>query len=233
MLNIKRNFAITFLISLFFILNSEAQKINQLNENGKRTGVWKKFYKNNKLRYQGQFKNGKEVGVFKFYTFGLPHYPSITKKFSEKSDSAFVKFYTPKGKVKSEGVMLGKNREGKWKYYFSDGKIFSEENYKNGKLHGVLINYYPNGKVTEKTHYKEGKKNGTSKVYTDEATLLEDVTYVNGVLNGPAKYFDLKGLIKEAGEFKDGKRVGKWEFYIDGEPTSEKPKQKTYSIKRN
>ncbi|OSY88258.1 hypothetical protein WH52_05625 [Tenacibaculum holothuriorum] len=233
MLNIKRKYSITVLTVLFFVIHSQAQKINQFDANGKRTGVWKKFYKNNKLRYQGQFKNGKEVGVFKFYAVGSPYFPSITKDFSKASDSAFVKFYTPKGKVKSEGYMLGKNRVGEWKYYFSNGKIFSIENYAEGKLQGLLKNYYPNGKVTEETHYENGKKNGLSKVYTDDGTLLEELTFKDNVLNGPAKYYDLKGQIKESGAYKDGERHGEWEFYVDGEPTSERPKQKTYSIKRN
>ena len=60
------------LLLLFLVVlgtNSlEAQeKINQLDQNGKRTGIWKKFYPNQRIRYEGQFENGKEIGIFKFY----------------------------------------------------------------------------------------------------------------------------------------------------------------------
>lgn len=212
----KKYVVLSFVFTMLFSFVITAQKINQFDANGKRTGVWRKYYENGDIRYKGQFKNGKEIGVFSFYSKGMA-YPSIVKTFSEKSDTASVKFYN-KSRVKTEGKMVGRKREGKWTYYFADGKtIFSEENYKDGKLEGLLKNYYINGKVTEATEYKDGVKHGTSKIYTDEGILIEDVNYENGVLEGEGKYYDLKGVIKEKGKYKDGKRFGKWEFYIDGE----------------
>ncbi len=231
MIKIRRQFLAITIASLFLSVAIKAQEVNQLDANGKRTGVWRKYYENGKLRYQGQFKNGKEIGVFEFYA---PHssYPSIIKEFSENSDTAVVKFYE-KTRLKTIGKMIGKNREGKWTYYFSDGtKIFSEENYINGKLNGILKNYYANGNLTEETFYKNGQKNGLSKIYTEKGILIEEVLYENGKLNGAAKYFDLKGNLKEKGMYKDGAREGKWEFYVDGE-LSDKPKErKTHSIKK-
>ncbi len=235
MINIKRIFSTTLLLSVFFITTLQSQKINQFDSNGKRNGVWKKYYQDdsNNIRYTGQFKNGKEVGVFKFYEENSYGTPSIIKKFSIKSDSAFVQFLTPKGKVKTEGWMLGKKRVGKWTYYFTDGKLFSEEEYVDGKLNGVVKNYYRNGKLTEETSYKGGNKNGLSKIFTEAGILIEEVYYANGKLEGEGKYYDLKGNLKEKGIYKGGKRHGKWEFYMDGEVVTDKRKRTTHSIPKN
>lgn len=220
-----------FTISLFFLLlfsvDSVAQKINQFDINGKRTGIWRKYYNNGKIRYKGQFLNGKEVGVFKFYSNTSATHPEIVKEFLPSSNKAVVKFYDENQKLKTKGEMIGKKREGKWIYYFSDRKIFSEENYKDGKLHGILKNYYPNGKLTQESNYKNGKRHGLSKIYTDEGVLIEELNYIADKLDGLAKYYDLKGNLKEKGNYKKGIRVGKWDFYVDGK-ISKKPKRNKY-----
>ena len=63
-LKIKR---ITLFVLLFpFFLGfskAKAQKINQFTKDNKRTGVWKKYHSNKRIRYTGSFVNGKEVGV--------------------------------------------------------------------------------------------------------------------------------------------------------------------------
>ena len=225
MINIKRVF-IVLLISVVFLPTAVAQKINRLDANGKRHGIWKKYYANKRIRYQGQFRNGREIGVFKFYDVTHSNFPTAIKEFSKDSKSAYVKFYTLKGKLRSEGRMIGKKREGEWKYYFPSGKIFSEEFYVDGKLDGDIKNYYSNGKLTSITQYKNGLKEGTVKKYANSGILIEKVLFVNDTLEGLAQYFDLKGNIKEKGIYKAGKRFGKWEFYIDGEVVSEKEKKK-------
>lgn len=231
MINIKRLFILQLSFLLFLSANAVAQKINQVDTNGKKTGVWKKYYNNRKIRYQGQFKEGKELGTFKFYDRSSSYHPVIIKKYSFVSDSASVAFFNIDGRLKSRGTMIGKKRVGKWEYFFVNGKKLSEEFYVDNKLDGLLRNYYANGKVTEETYYKNGVKHGVSKKYTEEGVLLEETTYANGKANGPAKYFDLKGNIKETGSYKDGRRVGKWNFYMDGEIVTKK-KRNTHAIKK-
>jgi antitoxin component YwqK of YwqJK toxin-antitoxin module len=41
--------------------------VNKLDANGKKTGVWKKYYENGKLWYEGSFKDGKPIGFMKRY----------------------------------------------------------------------------------------------------------------------------------------------------------------------
>ena len=230
----KNIHSIIFMISVFLgSITVKSQKINQLNEHDKRTGVWKKYYSNNRIRYIGTFVNGKEVGTFKYYDMTSSKHPVIIKDFSIHSDSAKVRYYNLDGKLRTIGYMIGKNRVGKWIYYFPNGNLFSTENYVKGNLEGELKNYYENGKVLEITQYEKGKKNGFSKKFSDQGVLIEEVHYLNDVLHGKGKYFELNGDLKEEGIYKNGLRDGKWEFYIGGKISTEKEKRNANKFDKN
>ena len=223
MINIKRLvFIFTFFACFFTSENFNAQKINQFNANKERVGVWKKYYANKRIRYVGQFKNGKEVGVFKFYDITSSKHPVIIKTFYKNSDSLYAQFFTLSGKIETEGVLNGRKRIGNWKYFYPDGTVMSEESYKNGLLEGVQTIYYKDGKVTEFSTYKNGLLEGVVSKYSSKGILIEELTYVEGKLNGVAKYFELNGDLKETGRYKNGLRIGQWEYYMDGEVATEK-----------
>ncbi len=229
MINIKR----LFFVSLFFLcfLNIPsvyAQRYNQFDKNKKRTGVWKKYYPNKRIRYIGTFKDGKEIGTFKFYSMSFSRHPEAIKVFHKDSDSVTVKYFYDNAKLKGKGMLFGRKKVGKWVYYYKRGGLFSEENYVDGKLSGKVIVYFKsNGKITEEAEYKDGLLNGHVKNYSDKGILLEDVIYKNGKANGLAKYYELNGNLKEKGLYKDGIRIGKWEFYLDGEAVDEKKLRQT------
>jgi antitoxin component YwqK of YwqJK toxin-antitoxin module len=214
--------------------NVNAQKINQFDANKKRTGVWVKYHPNKRIRYKGQFLNGKEVGVFRFYDITNSRIPTIIKTFSNTSDSVSVSFYSLKGNLKSKGFFIAKKRVGSWEYFFADGKLMSEEFYKNGSLEGRLINYYPNGKPAEISLYNNGLKSGISKKFSSDGILIEEISFEEGKENGLAKYFELTGNLKEKGNYENGKRIGKWEFYLDGEVAVDEDgkKKKTFVKKK-
>ena len=233
MLKIKRLLPVFILLLIFFTdEEAKAQKINQFDQNKKRTGIWKKYHPNKRLRYVGRFKDGKEVGTFRYYDIRSSKYPSIIKEFSSSSDSAYVRYFNLDGKLRTEGYMLQRKRVGKWVYYFPDGKLFSEEFYVNGKLNGELKNYYKNGKLLEHTEYSNGMKNGFSRKYSDQGILIEEVHYVNDVLNGEGKFYELNGDLKEEGVYRDGKRYGKWQFYIGGKKVTPKERRQENKIKK-
>jgi antitoxin component YwqK of YwqJK toxin-antitoxin module len=212
-----------FLICLLSVFAVRGQNsINQLDADGNRHGVWKKFYSNNRIRYSGTFEHGKEIGVFKFYSASNSDHPIIVKEFEDSSDLAKVSFYTPKGVLESKGMMRGKNREGKWLYYHPDGKsVMSEENYVDGKLDGDYKTFYPSGEPTEITSYKNGLLHGNYKKYSIKGFLYQDFNYSRGKLNGMAIYYSRKtGDLIKKGPFKDDLRVGTWENYVDGELVS-------------
>ncbi len=175
-------------------LNAQST-VNNLNAEGKRTGAWEKFYDNGSLRYKGQFEDGKEMGVFKFYKEDASEHPSIIKEFIAHSTVSKVKFFTVDGVLQSSGEFDGKNRVGKWVFYYSDGSKSSEENYVKGQLSGTYKMYYKNGVLAEFTHFKAGK------------------------LEGVANYYNLKGSLLGTGQFSDNEKIGEWEYFENGDPS--------------
>jgi len=237
MLRIKKlGFILIFFVFYFVAENSNSQSINKFNATNQRTGIWKKYYSNNRIRYVGQFENGKEVGVFKFYDMSSSNHPVIIKTFFKDSDSLFVQFYSLDGIINTEGIIRGRKRVGNWKYFYKNGTVMSEENYINGSLNGEQVIFYPDGQVTESTLYKEGLLDGFTSKFSSKGVLIEKVCYKEGEPNGLAKYFELNGNLKETGYYKEGKRVGEWEYYMDGEIVTDDEKNKnkaTFTKEKN
>jgi antitoxin component YwqK of YwqJK toxin-antitoxin module len=217
-----------FIIAIYFGNSTCAfgQKINQFDSDNKRTGVWKKYHANKTLRYTGQFDKGEEIGVFKFYDSRPSEHPIIIKTFSSISDSVVVVFYNLNGKMKTSGTFIKRERVGLWKYFYPDGAVLSEEHYEFGYLEGIQSVYYPDGQITATSNYKRGLLEGITSKYGNTGILIEEITYQNNIPNGLAKYFELNGSLKEMGVFKDGERLGNWEYYINGELAKEKSKKK-------
>ncbi len=218
LLNVISGIFLLMIVLNYSGLNAQ-EKLNALDSNGKRTGVWKKYYNNNRLRYQGQFEAGIETGVFKFYSALNSEHPVAIKTYDKQSSIVKVKFFSVEGVLESEGDMKNKERFGKWLYYHEDGKIIiAEENYLDGLLNGVSKTFYKNGNITEIMHYKMGKLHGLVKRYALEGGLLDDLIYVDGKLNGLAKYYNAKGKIIYTGIYKNDEKVGKWEYFENGKP---------------
>ena len=63
--------------------------------------------------------------------------------------------------------------------------------------------------------------------------MLEEINYKLGKANGLAKYFELNGNLKEKGLYQNGKRVGKWEYFLDGEVTNDEELKKKKGYKKS
>ncbi len=215
------------MILLFFVCAiSWAQNINQFDAEGKRHGIWKKnFDGTEQLRYEGEFDHGKEIGLFKFYILvKKKSVLSATKLFNANDDSAEVKFLTSRGKIISEGKMVGKTYVGKWIYYHKNSdKIMTVETYDdNGVLQGERLVYYDNGQLAEKATYVDGKIEGLSEVYSLKGVVLKSFIYENGELHGPSKSFNGKGEMLSEGQYKRNKKTGIWKFYENNKLVDEK-----------
>ena len=230
---------ITFILVLFcmFLPAITEAQTNQMDTNGKRHGIWKKFYQNQRIRYQGEFNHGKEIGTFKYYSAAKSEFPTVIKKFNANNDIADVSFFKENGKLLSQGKMNGKKRIGQWQYFHGDGTtVMSVENYLDDKLHGEVKTFYNTGKPTEIAFFKNGMKDSVYRKYSIKGHLYQHFTYKSGKLNGKAVYYNRKtGELTTKGQFKDDVRVGTWENYIDGElisteqPNKKKPRPKLKS----
>lgn len=206
-------------IFLLLILNAffgfAQTDFNKLDENGKKHGVWKGFHSESKrLRYQGTFEHGKEVGTFNYYDDTKAADIIGVRVFSAADNSVYTTFYDQKKNIVSEGKSVNKLNEGIWKYYhFESKEIMTLENYVNGKLEGTRKVYFKNGKIAEECDYINGLKQGVYKKYTETGIVLEFSNYKNNEYNGETIFKDVNNKIVAKGIYKNGKKVGIWQIW--------------------
>ncbi|MCX7547580.1 toxin-antitoxin system YwqK family antitoxin [Xanthomarina sp. F1114] len=219
---------ILFMPSIFL-----AQTINQFDENGKRHGVWKKNFENTDIvRYEGEFKHGKEIGIFKFYkNINNNAVLTASKEFNEKDNLAEVFFYASNGNTISKGQMNGKDYIGEWIYYHKDSKeIMTLEHYNNeGVLAGESLVYYKSGQIAEKRFYKKGKLDGKATWFYENGKVMKVYTYKDGLLHGEAKFYTSAGVLEIEGQYKNDRKDGVWKYYKEDGTLSEEKDYTVYS----
>ncbi len=99
---------------------------------GKKEGVWQKFYPNKIIAEKSTYKNDVQVGVW------LQYFTDGTKKIEGfyidgKKNGQFT-YYHPNGQIETSGMYLNSLKDGNWKYFSVDGKPIKEEIYNHGKL---------------------------------------------------------------------------------------------------
>ncbi|MEY2629979.1 MAG: hypothetical protein RLZZ469_876 [Bacteroidota bacterium] len=195
-----------------------AQDYNKLDENGRKHGLWKGFYEESKrLRYEGTFEHGKEVGLFKFFDDTKAATVIATREFNANDNSCYTIFFNQKNNKVSEGKVVNKQFEGEWKYYHENSpQVMTLEYYTNGKLNGVRKVFYKSGVIAEETTYKDGVKEGLYKSYAENGIVLEESNFKNGLNDGMATYRTATNELSSQGVYKNGKKVGIWKILEKG-----------------
>lgn len=206
------------LLVLNYTVTFSQEKTNQVDSKGKREGVWKGIFEESKrLRYEGTFKNGVEVGTFKYFDDTKAQTVIATRVFSENGKVAQTTFFDQKNYKVSEGKTINRLNDGVWNYYHKASKqLMKVENYKQGKLEGLQTIYFPSGKIAEETTYKDGQREGIYKIYTENGFVIEESTFKNNQYDGLAIFRDASGKIVSKGNFMKNEKKGVWEFYEDG-----------------
>lgn len=196
---------------------------NKVDAGGKKDGLWRGFYPESKrIRYEGTFSHGKEVGEFKFFDDTKAGTVIATRTFNPNDNVAYTVFYDQNKNKVSEGKVVNKLFEGEWKYYHhASTTIMTIENYKNGKLEGLRSVFFPSGKIAEETYYKNNLKNGSSKKYSEKGYVLEEATFKDNQYDGLAIFRDVDNTIVSKGKFVNGKKTGVWQFFENGKLTDE------------
>lgn len=198
------------LILSFFALPSLAQdlELNQKDASGKKQGKWIVPYKDSDyIRYEGQFKDDKPVGLFKYYGPDA----MIQKEVSYTGNKAAAKFYRD-NKLISEGNYLNQKREGIWKFY-KGGDLVRQENYKNDLLEGKSTSYYRQGNPAVIEFYKEGMKDSVSVSFSKRGKIIEECTYLEGMKHGTEILYTAEGKKELEIHYEYDEPVGTGEAY--------------------
>ena len=210
------------LAALLFAVAAVAQDFNRIDSKGRRQGAWHDFYSNGQLRYEGQFKNDKCKGTFRYYD--EQGNLKATNEFDKTGEKALNKTYAPNGRVIATGYYLNQKKDGEWKYYDANsGQLSLVEENTEGKVNGWSRLYNPqNGMLAEETQFVEGLPEGQCRKYSDTGVLIMECIYHNGLLDGPTKTYYPSKALKEEGQYAKGQKSGVWKTYNeDGEVIAE------------
>ena len=189
-----------------------AQDINQIDATGKKQGAWKKNHKNGRLRYEGNFKDDRPVGLFRYY------YDSgklqATNNHLEDGVSVAHHSYHVNGKIKAKGVYLKQRKDSLWLFYNDAEILVLEEVYRNDTLNGFSKSYYPQtGVPLEELNYKMGIKHGPWKKYFENGKPWLEGNYEKGDLDGSFAIYTEEGKPVHKGQYDRGLRLGRWLVY--------------------
>lgn len=210
------------IITFFIVIQSVVCFGQTVDSQGRKQGYWKKKdEKTNKLLYEGEFKDGKPVGVFKYY------YPndSVRAIMSFKNDGkeAYAKLFHMNGKKMAEGKYVGKEvKDSVWTYFDEAAVMISKETYKMGKKNGASYVYLPDGKVSEQRTWKMDLEDGPFKQYFDGVAVKAAGNYVNGKMEGRVMYYYPNGVEVAAGYYKNGEKNGPWIYKTESGKVREK-----------
>jgi len=165
-----------------FIIDKES--INRRDKNNLKQNLWKEFYGNGNVKWEGTYRNDKKNGYFKEYS---PDGNLLnTTKYIDDELQKDVQELTSYD-IKTE--------------YYPNGNPKIIASYNNGVLEGIRRDYDMNGKIIKSVIYDSGIMIGSGIV--DE----------KGFKQGPWKEFYETGELKGEGQYKDGKKIGLWKFY--------------------
>lgn len=211
----KINFLIPAFIIIFpLVAPSQDIRINQTDNNGRKTGYWIKK-EGNITVYEGYFKNDHPVGEFKRY------YRDNTLRsvlvYSEDGNSADATFYHPNGFVSSRGKYVNQKKEGKWSFYSAKEQdyLLSEEEYIGNVRNGPSVKYYRGEVVAEKINYVKGVREGETMQYYPDGVLNLKAGYTNDRLDGPFEVWFNNGKPEVKGYYRNDRRHGHWVVYSE------------------
>ena len=143
----KHLYFLSYLLILnpFILFANEPISLKKLEENNNifiikgtqkpYTGIINEFYKNKKIKYTGNFENGKKTGEWKYFeetgTMWLSETYKDGKKFGE-----YIRFHI-NGVPWKKGRYVNNKKNGEWDFFSIDGKILEEGNYLEDQKNGI------------------------------------------------------------------------------------------------
>ena len=208
----KNHSVCKLLIVLFITTFSFSQ--NQFNDNGEKSGLWIGYHNNNNntIKYKGEFSDGKEMGVFKYYDYSGNLVVELD--YIEIGQKSLATIYYPNGIIKSTGEYVNKEKEGLWIYYNQNGQKIAEENFAHNNLNGESRYFYENGMLSEKYNYLNNKKEGLAEIYYMSGFINMQCSFSLDTLNGFSKfYYDKINQIESQGYYNMGMKHSIWIFF--------------------
>lgn len=126
--------------------------------NGKKSGIYRQYYDNNKIQEETHFRDDQKTGL--------------------------SRWYNKNGKLLAEYNYANGVFDGLQKTYYENDTLQAVTFYKNNQLSGESKDYYRNGKLKLTGSYVNGKKEGPWTEYNELGKVDRVVRYKEGVETG-------------------------------------------------
>ncbi len=171
------------------------EEINRYDKQGKKSGIWKEFYKSGTIKEERNYTDGKLDGYVKRYN-------------EEGKLVTAIKYKN--GVVDLEAEDFNMQIEIKEKYDNNDNLIY-QGSYKNNTPIGIQRYFNSDGKViNSKTYDIEGK------------LTAEGIVLLNGLEDGKWTYYYKNGNKRSTGNYNNGKKTGQWIYNYPNEKIQQK-----------
>jgi antitoxin component YwqK of YwqJK toxin-antitoxin module len=185
---------------------------NQVDEQGRKQGFWKKEYPNGNRIYTGYFKDDKPAGkMLRYYDDGKLKAEMV---FTGREGITYATLYFKNGQAGARGKYVMQQRDSTWSYYsYYTGTLSLHENYCMGRKCGPTRKYYPEGSLAEVIQWDNDLRQGKWQQYYEDSGLRLSAWYENGELEGPYRIFNRNSILVIEGTYKSGAMDGSWKFY--------------------
>ncbi len=199
------------------VFEKAVKKAYYKDENNNYIGKYRRYYSNEQLMEEGQYKDGKKEGKWNYYS------PSGTliesKTYSNGIKNGEYKKYYHTGELEEVGNYKNGKEEGQWLDYYKNGNLSFSYNFKDGKLDGIYKNLDENGNYIYIKEFKDGKSIGKSQYFEENKLKLEvedlsnsenQVFFTNIEKH---KLYYTNGQLMEEGIYKNFEKEGLWKKY--------------------
>ncbi len=186
-------------------------------ENGKRSGLWKFYYKNGAIQEEASYENGLPEGEdIEYYLNG-----KIENKYNNVKGKieGYFAHYNDKENLIQEGNYEHGVKQGYWMNYYDNSKPKELAYYADDRQEGYQVSYLTSGEKDFEELYKDGLYMGYTQFGANDSVLFHG-DYTKG--SGDYKYLFSNGKPQHAGQFEKGDKAGTWHYFnYDGKPNAD------------
>ena len=200
---------VTSLLVILTVISASAQAQNLIDKQGRKQGHWIKTDKDGSKIFEGDFKDGHEVGTFRYY------YPDgtlrILNEFEPDGKRCRHEAYDEKGHKLATGFF----RDGEWRLYNEQGHLVKIANYRMGIREGIQIIFNANGDTAEVSHWQDNRRHGRWWRRLGKQGYITG-NYNHGAMDGDVIEFDDSLRMVSHGQYRNGMREGEYKYYEEG-----------------
>lgn len=187
--------------------------------------VFKAYYENGNVRYEGSYLNKMPIGTHYHYKLSKEVCDSILI-FDDTISRKIFKCQTvsipDSAIIYDDGYLLEKGavdsirrKQGIWTEYHLTGEVKTKALYKDDKKSGDWVYYYPSGKIEQKGKYnKNGLPTGEWIWYYENGNVWIKENYKGGKREGIMEELTIEGKVITKGEYSDDLKEGFWYYEI-------------------